>query len=231
MNKEYIYIDGKAVIEDEKGKKKVVKHYDNIDEVLIQENLIEQLENEIIKLKDETSYTKKNNFLGKTFLISFILMFLFVSLGIFLSNNILNILTPSSLLSCKTILILDFTLICFVSSIQRNNKKTMIAELNQLEFLKSKLEFEKNKLNNIKKINNKSKQETFYVKQIDDKEMLKKLKKELQLHYICSYNEKKYNKYYNNNKLKDKLEDKYSKEDIELIENYLEKDKQKTKKY
>ena len=53
MNKEYVYVDGKVVIEDEKGNKKIDNYTDNLDEVLIQENLIESLEQIIEKLEYE----------------------------------------------------------------------------------------------------------------------------------------------------------------------------------
>ena len=41
MNKEYFYINGKLVVEDEKLIKKVVEYSDNFEEILIQENLID----------------------------------------------------------------------------------------------------------------------------------------------------------------------------------------------
>lgn len=47
MNKEYIYKDGKALIIDENDNQKTVDYYDNLDEVLVQEDLIEALEEEI----------------------------------------------------------------------------------------------------------------------------------------------------------------------------------------
>ena len=60
MNKEYIYINGKVIIEDEKGQKKEVDYYDNIEEILIQENVIEQIENEIEKIEQEMKYSSIN---------------------------------------------------------------------------------------------------------------------------------------------------------------------------
>ena len=38
MNKEYTYIDGKAIIKDENGNQTPTEYYDNLDEVLVQEN-------------------------------------------------------------------------------------------------------------------------------------------------------------------------------------------------
>lgn len=61
MNKEYTYIDGKVIISYENGKKTPVDYYDNLDEILIQENLIETIENKILLLEKESNAYKKYN--------------------------------------------------------------------------------------------------------------------------------------------------------------------------
>ncbi len=43
MNKGYVYKDGKVLIIDENGKQKETEYYDNLDEILIKENLIEEM--------------------------------------------------------------------------------------------------------------------------------------------------------------------------------------------
>ena len=47
MNKEYTYLNGKCIIEDENGNKRLEDYTDNIDDILIQENVIETLENDL----------------------------------------------------------------------------------------------------------------------------------------------------------------------------------------
>lgn len=47
MNKEYIYIDGKVIVEDENGNKNVMQYNDKIEEILIQENLMETMKKEL----------------------------------------------------------------------------------------------------------------------------------------------------------------------------------------
>lgn len=59
MNKSYIYLDGKVIIEDENNNKTLTEYYDNLDEVLIQENLIETMEKRIKELEQEME-TYKN---------------------------------------------------------------------------------------------------------------------------------------------------------------------------
>ena len=43
MNKGYVYKDGKVLIIDENVKQKETEYYDNLDEILIKENLIEEM--------------------------------------------------------------------------------------------------------------------------------------------------------------------------------------------
>lgn len=61
MNKEYTYIDGKVIISDENDNKTQSDYYDNLDEVLAQENLIETMEEKIQVLEKEIQLYKKNN--------------------------------------------------------------------------------------------------------------------------------------------------------------------------
>ena len=46
MNKEYIYLDGKCIIEDDNGNQKVEVYTNKTDEILMKENAIEMLEKE-----------------------------------------------------------------------------------------------------------------------------------------------------------------------------------------
>ena len=61
MNKDLVYVDGKAIVEDEKGNKTIRINSSNLEEVLKQENVIEMMENKISKLKEEIAYDEKNN--------------------------------------------------------------------------------------------------------------------------------------------------------------------------
>ena len=61
MNKEYTYIDGKVIISDENDNKTQSDYYDNLDEVLVQENLIETMEEKIQELEKESQSYKKSN--------------------------------------------------------------------------------------------------------------------------------------------------------------------------
>lgn len=59
MNKEYTYLDGKAIISDENGKQSLIEYFDNLDYILVQENIIETMENRIAKLEKDSQLYKK----------------------------------------------------------------------------------------------------------------------------------------------------------------------------
>ena len=60
MNKNYIYMHGKAIINDEMGNQTSIEYYDNLDQVLVKENIIETMEKRIKELENESkNYTKK----------------------------------------------------------------------------------------------------------------------------------------------------------------------------
>ena len=61
MNQGYTYKEGKAIVKTDKGIKEPIEYYDNLDEVLLQENLIETMENNILSLEKESENYKKNN--------------------------------------------------------------------------------------------------------------------------------------------------------------------------
>ena len=44
MNKEYIYLDGKSIVLDEEGNKKLMLYNDKMDDILSLENVVKSLE-------------------------------------------------------------------------------------------------------------------------------------------------------------------------------------------
>jgi len=61
VNKEYTYIDGKVIVEDENGNKKVREYNNKLDKILVQENVIEAMEDQILILEEESKYYEKIN--------------------------------------------------------------------------------------------------------------------------------------------------------------------------
>lgn len=72
MNRQYTYIDGKVVIEDENGIQRQEEYYDNLDEALVQENVIEESEKRLKKLQKEISEFKDKKYIPYPLIASFI---------------------------------------------------------------------------------------------------------------------------------------------------------------
>ena len=118
--------------------------------------------------------------------------------------------------------------------IYRNYKHLLKKEKginSELEFLKKQVIVEKEKLNTLKKGKNIDKNnEKIRVVEVSDLELLKRLKKLLDLYFDLGYNEDAYYKYYQNTKdLLSKLEF-YFDFDLKEKENYLERNDTNEKK-
>lgn len=238
MNKEYTYIDGKVIISDENNNKTQCEYYDNLDEVLVQENLIETMENNIEKLEKESkSYKRKRKHYIPWILILTTLISVIGFPNIFnliFDHEFLAILYGTSFgkISYYTLfcIITDLFSVLFAGIIElflhsdykeeRKNAKGIISELN---FLKKQIEIEKEKLNKLKQEKSRKKENTdFRTVNVDDKNELDELDDSLNLYYDLGYNDKKYYHYYQQGKLNKKLQKYYSEEGLNLAKEYLE---------
>lgn len=246
MNKEYTYLDGKVIVEDENGKKRVTEYSDKLDEILVQENLIEVMENRLSevdkKIQDDDSRLKKDKKGIFSPLIQAIIMTAFIPL--FLKLLIGDIASmplglPGSAFEaifgnvsiCAFITVVSgvlSTLLCGMFTLSNySNYKELKRKLKGLG--SEKKELEENLVIEIQKLNelqeskqNKVETEQFIVKKVDDKEILEGLKAYLRLYYDCGYNEDVYARYYMNGTLHKKLRRYYTETGIEEIESYLE---------
>lgn len=236
MNKEYIYIDGKVIVKDENGNQTPIEYYDNLDEVLVQENLIETIENQILDLENESQKLKKENkgrYLPKLLLLTALLLLvimpaLFTYLGNIglVSTSILfginkGVLTSYllSIVFLPIAALLDFT-------VYSNRKKSIKEEkgINSLlEFLKNRIVIEKENLVKLKQEKSREKEnKEFRVVKVNDLEMLKIFRNNMELYFDLGYNGNKYYKYYQQNKLDAKLDKYYNDKGIEIAKKYLE---------
>ncbi len=239
MNKEYTYIDGKVIISDENGKQKPGEYYDNLDDVLVQENLIETMEDRIAKLEKESKLYKKYNrkhyipylipitalmtTIGAPMVLYFITginpftrsvdsIFGVSNLGVLLSSVLSTVFLPGSALT-------EF-------GNYRKHKDSLKKEKgvnSELEFLQKQLIEEKQVLEDLKKDKTRDEEDkAFRVVEVDDKQQLRELKGYLSLYYDLGYNVEKYYKYYEQGKLDDKLRKYYTDSDIDAAKEYLE---------
>lgn len=234
MNVSYTYIDGKAIIFDENSNQVPVEYYDNLDEVLIQENVVETIENEIKDLGNVKTLPKKRFIPFKT--IGVVLTILITPLilnlvcGINLSTIYINTLFGKtnllkSLIINSGLIIVPFSLVIDVGEylVYKSKFNNRNAKIFELEFLKSKLVEEKQKLEDLKKENTKEKKDLiFTIMKINDLEKLKQLRHNIELYYSLGYDIEKLYKYLENGTLEDKLSKSYNSEDIQLAKNFLE---------
>ena len=239
MNKEYTYIDGKVIISDENGKQKPVEYYDNLDDVLVQENLIETIEDIIAELEKESKLYKKCNrkhyipFILPTFALMTIIgvpiiFYCFTGTNPFTISvdSIFGVVNQGVLLgsSFSTVLLPFGALVEF--DMYRQHKDSLKEEKgvnSTLEFLQKQLIEEKQALEDLKKEKKRDEEnKEFRVVEVDDKQQLNTLKDYVELYFDLGYNAEKYLRYYQQGKLDKKLRKHYTDKGIEVAKEYLE---------
>ena len=238
MNKEYTYIDGKVIVEDENGNKKVREYNNKLDEILIQENIIEAMENQILILEEESKYYKKNN--SKRYIPIILpvgLLTIIIAPSVILSlaeganvftTMINTIFGPMSKVAVFTLAI-SVPLISLVSMFElafytqhRDSQQKEKGVNSELEFLKKQIIIEKEKLASLQKEKiKKEEKKEFKVVKVDDLQTLQALKNSLCLYFDLGYNGEKYYKYYLQGKLDRKLDKYYNDTGIEIAREYL----------
>ena len=230
MNKEYICDNGKVLVKDENNNERVIEYSDNLDKILVQENVIELLEKRLNVLR--CSNKKFQNYkisdtipgtlvmLGTSFSVVFpiLLLYRLYTLNGVLEQGIINLITNMSITGFIVLGISGIITILKHLNYKKYKKVNQIA----LDLTEKKLVLEKQKLNKLQQEKNNIKEDKeFKTDKVNDVLELKKLRNCLELFYNLGINEKKYLKYFENEKL-DKIIDKYyTKEDVSLIEDYF----------
>lgn len=239
MNKEYTYIDGKAIIKDENGNQTPVEYYDNLEEVLVQENVIETIEDRIAYLEKESKEYKKYNkkhyipiLLPLTTLMIVVgvpaMFYGLGNAGVYI-NTINTIFGPMNeallYISIFSSLFLPLVGLMELGNYRqhKDNLKKEKGVNSELEFLKKQIIEEKENLVELKKEkSNTEENREFRVVQVDDLERLRAVKSWLNLYYDLGYNGEKYYDYYQKGKLNAKLGKHYNDKGIEAAKEYLE---------
>ena len=238
MNKEYIYLNGKCVIEDENGERRLEEYTDKTDEILVTENVIETLENDLRETRQEI---KKRKGLVKSdrnvtifSAISFALippviqLFLIFLVGpgasaILAETSFLLPFLKGFTLSVAAFFGGIFTFSSYRS--YRRNKKRVNGLLSKKKVIENTLEEEREHLLDLQLEKQKTLHtEEYFEKEVEDLEELRHLRSYLDLYFDCGYNKEKYGRYLQSDKLSKKLGKYYSEHGIELIEGYLEEE-------
>lgn len=237
MNKDYIYINENAIVTDDNGNQRVTEYYDNLDKVLVQENIIEEIEKRIVKLTSEANEYKHRKFFPiLPFGLIFVRILVYLFFNLVLPESISNYPTCDFLgitISFKEFCFIYLTFGCllfgglfdikeFYCLKKDKNKGNGITQ--ELEYLKKRLEEEKQILSKLKEDKSKSYiQSELVTKKVDDVNLLKALRDRLNLLYDLGYNEQKYNRWYQNGTLDEKLGRNYNQSEIKVIKKQLEK--------
>lgn len=232
MNKSYSYVNNKAVINLYDGNTIETEYYDNIEEMLSRENLIEHLNNEIINSKEEINeLTKNENYppkevpilIGLSTVIPFVIYYYAVKHSYCLDKNALIELISKIYKNIELRIIIPAGI--SISAINYLNYIDKIKEKNglykRIEIIKEILKKQKEEFIKIKE-EKKKYQETAYFKdrKVNSWSLDKEEKLKMNTYYDIGYNEQKYQNYYINNKLDTKLKKDHSKEEIDIIKEY-----------
>lgn len=208
MNKEYTYIDGKVIISDINNNKIKSEYFDNLDEVLVKENLIETMEKNIEELEKESESYEKNS--TKHYIpIVLPIAVLTSTIGTPLITNLLTV-SNSFAIATDTIfgpmseaMAVSISMsICMIPLgavieffMYRKHKNSIKREKginSELDFLRKQIETEKEFLENLKRDKSKDNENTeFRTVSVDDSQQLKDLENQLDFHYNLGYNEEK----------------------------------------
>lgn len=237
MNKEYIYLDGKVIVEDEKGNKKVVEYQDNIKEILVQENLIETMEKKQKELTKKLNANKENNkpyipYIVPAALFAFLIAkpIMGTLFGVDTAMTVdtifgtMNFMTP--ILGVTGVIVFSFATALEILSYSqyRLDKKSRRAAAAEYEYLQKELKTQKEILEKMRKDKAKTLDDgKFKIEKVNHLEKLKTLKGWLILYSNLGFSAEKYYKLYQNNQLEETLaKDGYSKLACDRAREFIE---------
>ena len=239
MNKGCVCIDDKAIIIDESGNHTQTENYDNLEQILVQENLIEEMEKEIEVLNKESKKYPIPKEKYKPFMLYGTIIMLLVGLPLFLWG----ITGQNPYLLEMEIGLKSYNLVAFTTAMAgaiglpiisllslfeymdyRSDKKIAKGINSELEYLNKQLEKEKGKLCSLKNegkvIKNDEKVGVRSFK-VNDRQQLESLSEKLKLFYDLGSKDKKLYGFYQKGKLGYKLNDEYGESCVKLAEDYF----------
>ena len=239
MNKKVIYYDGRVVVLDENGKERPIVYTDNYYKVLVQENVIEECENIIRCLENESDKYKRFKMMERLSTLHPLVGFaiippIFLTLmnnGAAVSNNeiVETVLGPMTTNELIIELSKWFIPVGGVGSLIRYNScvkdgKSEDGVQTSLEFLRKYLEVQKQNLEALKEDTKTTDIESgFKVFNIDDTKDLDALYNYRDLFFDLGYGLKKNYRYYEKTgELPKKLDRNYNEEEKEKAKEYLE---------
>ena len=219
MNKEYIDNGGNVTVIDENGNARPIENSDNLEEILIQENLIEDIENKILKLEKDLKNNKENNRPYIPYIVPSAILALIVAKIIanplFGIDTTLMVDTIFGTINNSTLIIgmvgtflLPLTTIMEILSYKQDKhwKKSRRADAAEYEYLQKELKIQKDKLEELKKDKTKTNEiSEFRVEKVNDLERLNALKSWITLYSNLGYSIEEYYKLWQKGELEEQL--------------------------
>lgn len=233
MNVEFTHVNNQAIIKDENGNTKMIPYYDNLKQVLIQENAIELIEEEMKKAIENYEYFKDKEFkyipfatFGFIFLGYFAFPELFKAIGApeewlnemgRICTNYEAIRYIGLFLGIPSGLLMDYSNLnnCY------ENRKRKNAAISEKELLEKQIKFEKELLENLQndKTNSNIQTENDYeIINIDNDLIRRNVQNLINFFYNLGYNEKKLYRSF----VKDNLDKYYSGNTLKVATEYFE---------
>lgn len=200
MNKEYMYIDGNAIISDTEGNQRQSEYYDNLDQVLVHENIIEEIEKRIHDLT-----AKKKNLKIKKYIPYMLPLLAGLAIAaptiygqVFDVNPYLNHIETifgsmneglvGNLMAVTFAIPLGLLIEMNDFEIHKKRIRTKEAITSELDFLQSELAKEKEIVAKLQaEKTNSNEPQDFEIKEIDDFKKIDSLRKDADYHYNLGY--------------------------------------------
>lgn len=227
MNSTYsCFENGKVLVTNENGKQIYIDNYDNIDEILAEENVIESIGKKMNELQDmQKKYEKinKRKFIPIMIIISFIISkfvlpiifnsFELIIYNSFLSSNLINVLLLSFAVVGDTALFLK----------HKQNIKKQKGINSELFYLEHCLKKENSKMKKLLRNSKHQKSSKTSINiNVRSSDKIDDINRYLDFYYNIGYNSDRYYNYYINDNVSRIIKKKYTEEDLDLVRDYFE---------
>ena len=203
MNKKYMFVLGKVIIEDEENKKKIGEYYNDLNDVLIEENIVEMIEDKINKLIYRQKQLEKNHgkkhFIPWEFIIMCVLLMVIFLIYTIYSANSLEIYVTTFLkqtsvsfwLFSSSVPLLIASLDTIIDYFKyKHHKKTLNGIRCELTYLKKELLLSKKKLEDLKNKQTFNKYTNIDFIDVNDQERIESLTKNSKYYFLEGYNQR-----------------------------------------
>ncbi len=224
--------NNKVLVTNENGKQRIVENYDNINEILIEENVIESIQNKVNELEEKNKKYEKIN--KKRYIPIMVIISIFVTKVIFPmffgAIDLNNFTFYNDVIQFDEMcLLLNFSTISLATGLDigtfiqhKKNQKKEKGIKSELEYLNKCLKKEQKKMQKMfdkgKRLENSKRFCNFTVRSSDK---IDDINRYLEFYYNIGYNSDKYYNYYLNGNMEEILQKKYTDEDSILVNEYF----------